>query len=255
MEKPTQRSHVRKRKMGRPPILKPWVMALIRRRISAERRRPVEDQLPIKTLAHEIQKELRESGQLKKVPKLGTLEKAISQCIKTWNPIDDPWDIFTLRHKEWEIPFDTLPIVLNFWAWNLHNRDVQITIREGQWAARLSSLANCMPPEFFSIVVDAYATAEMLAESPDGSQDIGQLFDLIAWHCFAKAETDSPELEKLLEKLWQKIRLPQALYLTATSDEATDLRERYRNLGQEIPFEFLGKVHEYLGGKPKGGKK
>jgi len=255
------------KKMGRPPILKPYIMALIKRRISWERRRPAEDRLPVKTLAAEFQKELRENPQVKRVPKLSTLERAFSKCLRDWNQLDDAWSIFTLRDKEREIPPETLPIVLSFWASTLHNRDVQITIREAQWAARLSSLAGCMHPEFFGILVDVYATADMLAELPGGAEDLGQLHDLMAWTCLAKAdidrsdkaEADRAALEKTLEEavdqLQEKIRLPQAVYTTGTPGEIADLRKGYEDLGQEFPWEHLGKVQDYLGRKAKGGKK
>ena len=194
-----------------------------------ECRKPPEEQAPIKLLAYETQKELEDSKNTN-IPKLSTLEKYISFCRSNPSPLDEPWEIFSL--KDYPIPPEALPVVLDMWIWTLHNLDMQITIREAQWIARLSGVYDYMPQGMFSSFVDVYATSELVAEQQADIQTIGQFIDLAVWTYIT--ETDDPNLD--LFALWEKINTNPyyATYNRPTPKEVSIFREA-EQLGKKVP--------------------
>lgn len=250
------------RKRGRRTILTSSVLAAIERILRQEQGKPPEQRMTIESMAHEIHKDLKAAGE-PVIPKISTLRKEISTRRAKRSDLDKPWDMLSLGKVDCSIPPGALPVVLSFWAWSLKSRGVQITVREAQWAARLSSLEGCMHPEVFGVLVDAYSTAEILAASPGNIYDIGQLYDLMAWVWLSRAKINrledatvgDTELEKLMEDLMEKIRLPQHVHLTVTPDEGRDILDRARTLGVEADWELLGNVDEHLSQQRKRGKK
>jgi hypothetical protein len=178
MEEPAPRTYTRPAKRGRHAILTPSIKVLIEQKLRLERRKPPEEQAPIRLLAYEIQKELKGSKN-RNIPKLSTLEKYISLSRSNPSPLDEPWEIFSL--KDYPIPPEALPTILDMWVWMLHNLDIQITIREAQWVARLSGVYEHIPQAMFSYFVNVYATSELIAERDADIQSIGQFIDSVVW--------------------------------------------------------------------------
>lgn len=235
MKKAAEQTPPSTHKRGRRTILTPSIKVLIERRLRMERRKPPEEQAPIRLLAYEIRKELKDS-KIRNVPEQSTLEKYIRFSKSKPNPLDEPWEVFTL--KDYPIPPEALPIVLDMWVWTLHNLDMQLTIREAQWIARLSGVYDYIPHAMFSSFADIYATSELVAEQEADIQSIGQSVDLSVWRYIT--ETDDPSLDVL--NLSERInKNPYYATYNRPSPKEVSLFQEAEKLGKKIPpgaFEY-----------------
>lgn len=90
-------------------------------------------------LARKLQGELK--AKRYDVPALEVLERWISKYRNNpSDPEDGPWSIGKLR--DWEIPPETLSIVLKVAAYSKQKRGRPLSIREAQWVARLSAMEH-----------------------------------------------------------------------------------------------------------------
>lgn len=121
------------KKRGRPGI-KPHIERLIASRVLEEKRKPAEARMPIKVLAFEIHKTISQQVD-EPPPALSTLEKRISQHGKRSSPLDEPWSLASL--VQYPIGPEALPSVLMVWASQQEGTDLEFSIRQALWVARL----------------------------------------------------------------------------------------------------------------------
>jgi hypothetical protein len=173
------------KKRGRPGI-KPWIEALIAKRVIAERKKPPEERMPVKVLANEIRKDI--IGGNERAPEISTLERRILNYSKKSSPEDEPWTIFTLdRHP---IPLEALPKVLKQY------REVKdfcgLSIREAKWIARLSSIE---PPERDPWLYALVASIEQLFEMVGSPPNFHLIDDILAASVANDREAENEALD------------------------------------------------------------
>jgi len=146
--------------------------------------------------------------------------------------IDKPWSIFSLR--EYAIPSEALPAILEMWVWMQDKLDMKLTIREARWIARLHTVTENFPKDLLSIIVQMYATCELATELLDNPQNMEPFQDLIIW----SMSTESPITHDLWEKIYRDKGKRKA-GTVLTRDELDLFREWSRELGRPIPFGIL----------------
>lgn len=226
------------KKRGRPAI-KPGVLSIIMTRVRDEQREPPEKRMPPKVLAHAIQREIIEKAKGEKPPKLSTLEKKILEYRKEPSPKDEPWDIFSLL--KYPIPPEALPTVLRMWSWTQEELDMNLTIREAQWVARLYTAVNAVAKDsrleerqmaFLSVVIRAYAATEMVAELTGSPLNVGASFDLMIWWLIT-----GQQITPKLGKNWLSEKKEGEIYWKFTKKEWDLLQQMNEQLKLSLSFE------------------
>jgi len=134
------------------------------------------------------------------LPKLRTFQEYIRRArkrnftLRSSSNVDEslPWNIQILEDKNYYIPPDAIPFVLQLWRY-CKNLGPELTIRQAKWAARLAYLLNDLDIAEQWIHVVRYATEEELAILSGTQMKTDQLNSLLImqpWESMTLAETD-----------------------------------------------------------------
>ena len=161
-------------------------------------------------------------------PSLSTVQKILATIRKSMremplDPRDKPWS--TTSMADYPISPEALPLILHLWVWTRENLDIEFTIREAQWAARLYAAASKMPVNVFSIICRAHATTEMIYERIGASRKAWHSLDLLMFGLMTGQKITSERIEKMgLEEEEEE------LYLALTEEERSVFEELFQHL-------------------------
>lgn len=178
-----------RKKRGRPFLIKPWMNALIAKRVMAEKRKLSEDQKQRNILAAEIRDEIdKQKNEGERTPQPSTIEKLITEYRKKGSHEDKPWTIFTL--KDYPISPEALPKVLKQY------KEVKdfcgLSIREARWIARLSAIE---PPERWPWLYALIASIEQLFEMVGSPPSFHLIDDILAASVANDREAENEALD------------------------------------------------------------
>lgn len=145
------------------------------------------------------------------IPSRDTLNKMISSARNSNDPEDNPWSVSALALADYNIPPETLPVVMNAWAKALVE-DKPLTIRQVKWIARLCFIYDGKTDislEWLIAKASEYANRETAIKSigtyPDKPQNMRWLWfgdAFLYLDCLDKSDKDSVALAKRLMAMY-----------------------------------------------------
>jgi len=160
-------------------------------------------------------------------PSLSTVQKVLATVRKNMkemplDPRDKPWS--TPSMVKYPIPPEALPAVLIVWFWVRENLDIDLTIREAQWVARLYATAKNIPIVVLSFISRAHAATEMIYERIGAPYESKHNLDFLLYSFMTKRETTDEWVEKVLER-WDE---GEEWYFSLSDREASILRSKFQ---------------------------
>jgi len=158
--------------------------------------------------------------------------------------LDKPWS--TISMSKYPIPPEALPAVLQLWVWTRENLDIEFTIREAQWVARLYAVTKNIP--ILSFISRAYAATEMICEQIGASYESRHSLDLKMFGLMTGQEITPERQEKILgegEEEW---------FLGLSDEEWSDMQQTLEQSGLNgsVRFELIKVIEP---SKKQGGTK
>jgi hypothetical protein len=162
--------------------------------------------------------------------------------------LDKPWNILSL--KDHAISPEALSTVLILWFWTRENLDIEFTIREAQWAARLYAVAKNVPINFFSFAIRAYASNEIVAELTGDFTAKMLSLDMMIYQLMTGQEITPEQIEKIFgeeeDEFFAQVTEEELAFMKSI-ESATGFQQ------SEIYMNFEDAVHHWKA-KHRGGK-
>jgi|GEM_PF-3252012 len=121
--------------------------------------------IPRGTLATALKYEIEAEERVDwRIPSYDNLVKIISSARNHHSPLDEPWSLSCLAKKEYPIPSEALPTVMEVYRKRLAENDV-LTIREALWIGRLYGVIE--PKDLVYDWAFRYAIHEIISEESE----------------------------------------------------------------------------------------
>jgi hypothetical protein len=166
-------------------------------------------------------------------PSLSSVQKilAILRKPREPSPLDKPWSSSSMA--EHPIPPEALPVVLGLWVWTRENLDIDLSIREAQWAARLYAVTKNMPVHFLSIISRAHAITEIIYELMGVSRRTWHSADLELFALMTGQEITPERMKKILREEGEE---EEEMFLGLTDKEWSDMQHIFQSAGVKVDF-------------------
>jgi hypothetical protein len=154
-------------------------------------------------------------------PSLSTIQKVLAIVRKNMkekpaDPRDKPWS--TASIAKYPIHAEALPSILQLWVWTRENLDIEFSVRQAQWAARLYTVIKDIPT--LSFISRIYAFTEINYEQIGASFEYIHSVDLTMFGLITGQEITPERAKKILGQE------EESLFVGITDEEWLDWQEK-----------------------------